>query len=249
MPGYYHSYAPFRRLFETGAPVLTYHKLGPRPRGARLKGLYVSARLFERQLAELHAAGFASAPIAAALAPPGRPARRVAITFDDGFACVAQHGLDALARHGFHAIQFLVSDRLGATNDWDADEAPERLMDERQTREWLAAGHSIGAHTRTHAWLTRIPAAQAREEIRASKAALEDRFGVPVEDFCYPYGDWNPAVRDEVAAAGYRTACTVEPGVNTPATPPFEIRRLTARYPSRNFKALWGRLRALVSGG
>ncbi len=47
-------------------------------------------------------------------------------------------------------------------------------------------GHQIGAHTRTHPVLTEIPAARAREEIAASKKALEDRFGFAVKHFCYP---------------------------------------------------------------
>ena len=44
---------PFGGLFEKGMPCLMYHKIGPRPRGVRIKGLYVAPPLFERQLAEL----------------------------------------------------------------------------------------------------------------------------------------------------------------------------------------------------
>jgi peptidoglycan/xylan/chitin deacetylase (PgdA/CDA1 family) len=54
----------------------------------------------------------------------------------------------------------------------------------------------------THPFLTRLSAAQAREEIAGNKKKLEDRFSRPVRHFCFPYGDWNPAVRDLVAAAG-----------------------------------------------
>jgi len=43
-------------LFEQGNPILTYHKVGPRPMRVRLKGLYLSAALFRQQLAELKAA-------------------------------------------------------------------------------------------------------------------------------------------------------------------------------------------------
>src|ERR1051325_3683488 len=60
-PSHYSSLGPFRDLFEQGNPILTYHKLGPRPRRVRVKGLYVSAALFDRQLAELRAAGVPSA--------------------------------------------------------------------------------------------------------------------------------------------------------------------------------------------
>jgi len=46
-----------------------------------------------------------------------------------------------------------------------------------------------------------------------------------------------------VAEAGYRTACTTNAGVNVSGGSPFELKRFTARYPTRKLKALWARLR------
>jgi peptidoglycan/xylan/chitin deacetylase (PgdA/CDA1 family) len=137
---------------------------------------------------------------------------------------------------------------MGGQNNWEQaeGEAPAPLMDAAQVREWLARGHEIGSHTLTHPWLTRLPPAQAREEIAASKKKLEDCFGRAVEHFCYPYGDWNASVREWVAEAGYRTACTTEPGINTTETDRLGLRRITARYPTRNLKAIWARLRTQV---
>lgn len=246
LPEYYSRLAPFREWFRGGVPVLTYHKLGPRPRGARLRGLYVGAGLFGRQLGELRRDGFRSAGLHEISGCADNRDRRVVLTFDDGFASVLRHGIEPLAAHGFRAIQFLVSGLLGRTSEWQAAEGEvlEPLMDAVQVREWLAAGHEIGAHTVTHPRLTCLPHPRAREEIAASKKQLEDTFGLPVRHFCYPYGDWNAAIRDLVAEAGYDSACTVEPGVNTSATPPFERRRITARYRSRN----WRNLLAWIAG-
>ncbi len=212
-----------------------------------MKGLYVSESLFRRQLTEWAQAGWTTtqlspSPLTHEASPPQR---QLVITFDDGFENILQYGLAPLAQNGFHAIQFLISDRLGAENDWEqqlAQEAPVRLMDVSQIREWLAAGHDIGAHTRTHPQLTKIPISKAREEIQGSRRQLEDLFGRPIHHFCYPYGDWSPAVRDLVAEAGFQTACTVEPGVNTAGIDPFGLKRFTARYRSRN----WGSLAATM---
>ena len=66
IPPYFTSLKPFTGLFATGMPSLMYHKLGPRPRAVRLKGLYVSRSLFERQLSELHEAGFTTPAYGAA---------------------------------------------------------------------------------------------------------------------------------------------------------------------------------------
>ena len=251
LPHYFTRLAPFRELFRAGVPVLTYHKLGPRPRRVRLKGLYLSQKLFLRQLRELRAAGFATTDLADVVTGADNALGRLALTFDDGFENVLRHGLTPLAETGFLAIEFLVAGQLGQMNDWEQaeGEAPERLMDVAQVRDWLAAGHAIGSHTLTHPFLTRLAPARAREEIGASRKQLEDLVGRPVRHFCYPYGDWNPAVRDLVAEAGYATACTTEPGVNTATTDCFALKRITARYQTLRLGTIWRWLRGLGSGG
>jgi peptidoglycan/xylan/chitin deacetylase (PgdA/CDA1 family) len=248
LPAYYSTLEPFRQVFESGNPILTFHKLGPRLAGARLKGMYLSGRLFNRQLQELRSAGFSDGSLDTSAGPYA--GRRVTITFDDGYVNVLRHGLDPLAKSGFKATQFLVAGLLGKRNEWDIalGEAPETMMDAAQVREWLAAGHDIGSHTLSHPWLTRLSRAQASEEISASRKKLEDLFGRPIRHFCYPYGDWNEAVRDLVQAAGYTTACTTNPGVNLSGDSPFELKRFTARYPSRNLKAMWGRAKSRLAG-
>jgi peptidoglycan/xylan/chitin deacetylase (PgdA/CDA1 family) len=150
------------------------------------------------------------------------------LTFDDGFANVLENALPVLSSHRCRAIQFLVADRLGQFNDWDVakGDVPERLMDATQVRDWLGAGMAIGSHSLTHRNLRRLDPASAREEIMGSKKALEDRFGLEIKHFCYPYGSWDERVLGWVAEAGYATACTLRFGVNSASTPPFELRRI-----------------------
>ncbi len=238
LPNYYRSLAPFRARFAQGNPILIYHKLGPRPRRVRLKGLYVGANLFAAQLGELQAAGFGNGSLQHSAGPfqPGK----IVISFDDGYVNVLRQAVAPLAAAGFKAIQFLPANFLGRQNEWDVahGEAPEAIMDAAQVREWLAAGHDLGSHSLTHPFLTQVPLEQAREEIFASKKKLEDLFGRPIEHFCYPHGDWNEPVRDFVREAGYRTACTTVAGVNDASTSPFALKRFTVRYRSRNWKGL-----------
>jgi peptidoglycan/xylan/chitin deacetylase (PgdA/CDA1 family) len=242
---YYSSLAPFRELFATGAPLLTYHHVGARPRGVRLKGLYVSAKLFAQQMAELKAEGFETVEFGQVKSSKNESGR-VFLTFDDGFSDVFENALATLREHGFRAIQFLVSDLLGKASEWQkgSGEVPGKLMDRAQIKDWLAAGQEIGSHTMTHPHLTQISVSQAREELVGSKKKLEDAFGRVVEHFCYPYGDWNPAIRDVVQQAGYKTACTTKFGVNALEADPFTLKRITVRYPSRKLQNLGAWLRA-----
>jgi peptidoglycan/xylan/chitin deacetylase (PgdA/CDA1 family) len=251
LPSTYTELKPFEPLFATGVPILTYHKLGPRPGNARLRGMYLGERLFRRQLNELKAAGFSSAfpDEVCTSGALGNPHRRVTLSFDDGYVNVLRHGIAALGKYGFKAVQFVVADQIGGFNVWDSmsGEAREPLMSFDNLRAWLAAGHRIGSHTLSHARLTEVPAQQAREEIFASKKMLEDLFGVPITDFCYPYGDWNPRLRDWVQEAGYKSACSNEFGVNGPGQDPFVLRRIQTRYRSWGLKGLRERARLLRS--
>ncbi len=240
-PRTYHSLSPFREEFASGVPVLTYHKLGPRPRGVRRKGLYVDAARFRLQLEELAAAGFRSPGLSALTLGEANPDRQIVLTFDDGFESVHRWALAPLEQHGFRAVLFLVADRLGASNDWEVGEGevPERLMDRGEILEWLASGHEIGSHTLSHPSLTAVSTEEARGQIRDSKARLEDAFGRAVRHFCYPYGHWNHRIREIVAEASYQTACTTQVGVNTAGDSLLALRRFAVRHPTRTLRSVW----------
>jgi peptidoglycan/xylan/chitin deacetylase (PgdA/CDA1 family) len=238
MAGHYTSLKAFTGVFQQGLPILMYHVVGPRPRGVRLKGLYVSRSLFSRQLGELKQAGY-STPAYDVAAEPGAAGRKqILLTMDDATRKAGQHALPLLVEHGYRAIQFVVADRMGSYNDWQVaqGEVREPLMDVVELRDWMASGQEIGAHTLTHPRLTRITREQAREEIFSSKKKLEDTFGCPIHHFCYPYGDHDAAIMDLVAEAGYRSACTVIGGINTAETSPFGLRRYMVRYRSRRLR-------------
>jgi peptidoglycan/xylan/chitin deacetylase (PgdA/CDA1 family) len=248
---YYAALAPYRALFRTGLPLLCYHKVARKPAGAKLRSTFISPGLFARQMRELRADGFCSVGPGACLnSAASSGAKEVVLTFDDGSLTALRAAAPVMAECGFTAINYLVADLPGGINEWDASrgEVPDRLMDDAEVREWMAAGHTIGAHTRTHPDLTKIPPDRAREEISGSKKSLEDRFGVAVQHFCYPYGKFSPAVRDLVAEAGYETAVTTEPEVFHPGTDPLLIPRFGARAHSLNFRnvlrSLTGQLNA-----
>lgn len=212
--------------------------------------MYVSPALFAEQMAGLARAGYCTTTLDAPRPELGNPHRKFVLTFDDGYANVLTHAAPVLRAHGFTAIQFLVSGEIGGSNSWDqreGGEVREPLMNDEQVRAWLALGHEIGSHSVSHPRLTRLSRDAQRDELRASKQQLEDRFGVAVRHFCYPYGDFDAALANLVREAGYDTACSQIGGVNHASTDRFSIRRLEGRYPKRSPRAvlqrLWRRVR------
>ena len=82
----------------------------------------------------------------------------------------------------------------------------------------------LQAHGRFHRSLPACDEPAARDEVAASKADLEGLLGAPCEHFSYPNGDFGPRDVELARAAGYLSARTVEPGVNTLATDPYLLR-------------------------
>lgn len=75
---------------------------------------------------------------------------------------------------------------------------------------------TIGAHTLTHPMLGRHRIEFARDEIRRSKAIIEERMARPVRHFAYPVGDPLSAGPREFALAreaGFASAVTTRPGM------------------------------------
>lgn len=124
---YFAELRPFERVFRTGLPVLCCHKIGRKPTGTIYRSIYMSKRLLSAQMRQLRG-GFRTASMSeCANAHPGNA---IALTFDDGSLSVLRNAVEPLARFGFTAINYLVSDRIGGTNEWDAakGEVPDRLM-------------------------------------------------------------------------------------------------------------------------
>jgi peptidoglycan/xylan/chitin deacetylase (PgdA/CDA1 family) len=221
----------WERDSRSGVPILMYHHIGRCPHRSRLQWLFYSPKGFRRMMHDLIRDGFQTVSIDDALGGQQPGARRFVITFDDGYESALKYAADFLRGHKLAAIQFLVADFLGRTNEWDSGQrvVGEPLMDRKQVQEWLSLGHEIGAHTLTHPRLSQIPIRRAREEIHSSKKKLEDLFGVPVRHFAYPYGDRNPEVVAIVKEAGFCTACTTDPGFVQAGDHPLQLRRLTAQ--------------------
>lgn len=192
-------------------PILMYHSIAHPQKGAPLKCLHVPLGRFRHHMQLLKRLGYRalSMPRLLPYLRGEKQGKVVGLTFDDGYRNNLEV-LPILRAYGFSATCYLVGDLLGQHNKWDeCKNIPYNpLMSEGEVRQWLASGMSIGAHTRHHVDLRALDDAQAQDEIGGVKTQLEVRFGVPVADFCYPYGYYTPRDVALVKAAGYQTATT-----------------------------------------
>ncbi len=189
--------------------ILMYHGIADVPQDPNQ--LCVSPSRFAEQLAWMDRRGLRGVGVGALLEAmrTGRQRGLVGITFDDGYANVLEAALPELRRRGFGATAFIIADRLGRTNEWDAGPAWP-LLDAAGVRELAAAGIEIGSHGATHTRLAGLGPGLLAAEVAASKASLSALLGTEVRGFAYPYGSMDAAARHSVRAAGYAYACAVQ---------------------------------------
>lgn len=138
----------------------------------------------------------------------GRARGLVGLTFDDGYTSVLENAVPELLRHGFTATVFMVSDRVGGSNDWDAG-TPWPLLPASQIGELAAAGLEIGSHSATHSRLAGADPGLLKAEVAGSRERLSGLADAEIRGFAYPYGDMDAAARGAVRDAGYDYACAV----------------------------------------
>jgi len=189
-------------------PILEYHyiRINPDPRDRLGFNLSVTPSDFKAQMDWLQAGGYHPVDLNDLRAyfqeQRPLPARPVVLTFDDGYADFYSTAFPILQAHRFTAVSYLVSGFLDRP----------RYMTSEQVVELDSAGIEVGAHTVTHADLTRAGAAQLVLEVQGSKNALERLVGHPVLDFCYPTGMFNAAVIASLRQFGFQSATTELPG-------------------------------------
>jgi peptidoglycan/xylan/chitin deacetylase (PgdA/CDA1 family) len=172
----------------------------------------VSPRRLDRQLKTLRRLGLRGVSVGELCdaMTTGRVRGLVGLSFDDGYADFADHAVPVLKRYGYNATVFVVTERMGKTNDWDTGPGWP-LLDADAVRELAADGIEIGSHTATHVRLAGLDPQTLADELGSSRERLAELLGSPPRGFAYPYGSVDRAARDAVRDAGYRYACAVSP--------------------------------------
>jgi peptidoglycan/xylan/chitin deacetylase (PgdA/CDA1 family) len=111
----------------------------------------------------------------------------------------------------------------------------ESMLTWIQVRTMYQHGIRFGSHTVTHPVLTRLPLAQAREEIVTSKLVIQNELDAEVELFAFPVGtaaDFNVELCAVARETGFLGAVTTVFGTNNGFSDPYSLRRIgTLEYP------------------
>jgi peptidoglycan/xylan/chitin deacetylase (PgdA/CDA1 family) len=191
------------------ALIVTYHAVeaGPQP-------LCVHPELFRAHLDAVVSSGVRTVTVSELvreLTAPTGDERLVALTFDDGFASVAEHASSLLVSRGLTATVFCVAGHIGGRNDWASESnrsfgAP--LASAEQILGLAAAGLEIGSHGFFHAAAGELPAAELQRELVESREVLEQLTGREVASYAYPYGAPPHRAARQLVEQTYDSACT-----------------------------------------
>lgn len=177
-------------------PILLYHHIGISPSDSPY---YISAYDFEQQMFLLHEWGYQTITVErlvrAIREGAELPPKPLILTFDDGSETVSTAAFPIMQKYNFTGTVYIVLNFIGIPN----------YMDDMQIRELYANGWEVGSHSISHVSLTERVDRQ-RDEIVDSRRKLQNRLGLPILTFAYPFGAYNEESIHYARFAGYIAA-------------------------------------------
>ncbi len=150
------------------------------------------------------------------------------ITIDDGYRECHELSSEWFERWKAKTVLFLVAGRVGMVNDWDQDGevAGRKLLEWKEIVELQKSGVMFGSHSLTHCDLRKQDDAALLKEVSYSKKLIEDKLGVRINWFAYPYGYFDQRVIEAVKEAGYTRAFTTCDSLWAGMGDPYRTRRI-----------------------
>ena len=195
-----------------GLTVLMYHHIGvlTDPQEEQFP-FTISPEMFARQLEFLKQNGYTAiseADLYQAYTTGATDIKKpVMLTFDDGHADNYTALFPLLKKNNVPALIFLITARVGT----------DGYLTWEQIGEMQRSGLVFfGSHTCTHRRLRSLPDEEIVQEITQSKKIMEEKLGVPVRSFCYPFGagGFDKRVRPQVFKAGFLFDFSTKKGIN-----------------------------------
>jgi len=135
---------------------------------------------------------------------------RVSITFDDGAISQWINARPLLDKYGYKASFYIITEN--SSDPIDSQTGGIYAMDRNQLLALQQQGHVIGSHSHTHKHMTKLSAEEIEQELSISRTTLAS-WGLQVNSFSLPYGDFNDDVLTRVAKS-YQFCLTTQEGIN-----------------------------------
>lgn len=145
----------------------------------------------------------------------------VTLRFDDGWLSQYQNAIPKMNSSGIHGTFYIVSQQL--SNNGFPD-----FMSKVQVASIFSMGNEIGAHTRTHPFLSQLTVAGQQSEIQGSRSDLLSLNVGPILSFAYPYGDYSTTTISIVQSAGFTSAAATLDGFVSPTSDKYQMERQAA---------------------
>jgi peptidoglycan/xylan/chitin deacetylase (PgdA/CDA1 family) len=203
-------------------PILMYHVINPPWPNSPYPGLYVPPAEFAAQMQALKAAGWHAVTMDQLKANwtrgvPLGPGKPIVLSFDNGYSSQYTNALPVLRRLGWVGVENIQLTGLPVSQGGLSD---------AQVRGLIAAGWELDTQGISHADLITLDPTQLHYQVATARQLLRQRYGVPVNWFCYPSGHYNPTVIAAVKAAGFVGSTTVIPGWASRGQDSFALPRL-----------------------
>ena len=205
--------------FQGGVPVLNYHQINDRDHNA----LTLSTPEFEAQMKYLAENGYHTitpAELADHLENgTALPEKPILLTFDDGYIDNYKNAYPILLKYGLKGSIYIITDYLDVYPNYLTWAISKEMQD--------SGTIDIECHTMTHVALSSLDSAEElQHEAVDSKKAIEAHLQKRVTSIAYPCGAYNDEVQRVVKDAGYRTAFTVNYGLDYPGDDQYALNRV-----------------------
>jgi peptidoglycan/xylan/chitin deacetylase (PgdA/CDA1 family) len=193
---------------EDPVPVLMYHVIADPPSSAQLPELYVDPKTFNHQMEALKKQGYAGVSLNQvydAWFKGGKlPEKPVVVSFDDGYRSQYVYARPELRKLGWPGVLSAIAGRIGK---------PGAELSNAMVEQMIKNGWELDSHTISHIDVSQASGAQLQQEVAGSRRMLQQRFGQPVNFFCYPSGRYDDQAVQAVRDAGYLGATTTDEGL------------------------------------
>ncbi len=184
-------------------PILVYHIVRPSypDDSAAVRAIAMTPEIFDAELSHLqnsgyHVIGFHDLELYFASSTP-LPTNPIIISLDDGWHDQYEYAFPILKAHRMTATFFIFTNAVGHRGFFSWSEL----------QEVVASGMTIGDHSISHPFLTKITDPKKLwGEIDGSKTLLEQKLNVPITEFAYPFGQYNADIIALVKQAGFLSA-------------------------------------------